>query len=131
MNRDAVGLYRALVTDSRDPENLGRVKVSIPAVTGDRPSEWIYPVVNSGYVVKPTAGDQVWVMFEAGDAENPVWLGKTKVTKTGITKQNKGYATLLDRLEQAEDDIDLLQSQVATLQAQVAALQSGLASHSH
>ena len=118
------GLYRAFVTDSRDPDGIGRIKVTIPAITGDSPSDWIYPVINCGYIVKPTSGDQVWVLFEAGDTENPVWIGKTKVTKTGITDLTKGYATLIQRLEQAEDDIALLQSQVA-------ALQSGLASHTH
>ena len=121
-----MSLYRALVTDSRDPEAQGRVKVTIPAITGTATSEWIYPVVSAGYVVTPSAGEQVWVLFEAGDAENPVWIGKTRVTKTGITKADVGYATIIQRLEQAEVDITLLKSQVTTLQGQMSSALSRL-----
>lgn len=118
------GVYRALVMDSRDPDGVGRVRVTIPAVSGDSITDWIYPVINAGYVVTPKAGEQVWVLFEAGDVDNPVWIGKTVTTKTGINKQNKGYATLIDRVETLEDQVATLQSQVSTLQGQVSSLNS-------
>lgn len=115
------GVYRAVVADSRDPDGLGRLKVRIPALTGAATSEWIYPVIGAGYVVVPKAGEQVWVLFEAGDVENPVWLGKTKVTTTGINKTNVGYATMIQRLEQAETDIATLKSQMTSVLSRLTA----------
>lgn len=107
------GLYRAFVTDSRDPSNLGRIKVSIPAVTGATATEWIYPVVAAGYVVTPRAGEQVWVLFEAGDVENPVWIGKSRVTDTGVNKTTVGYSTLIQRVEQLEAEVVSIKSRLS------------------
>lgn len=109
------GVYRAIVRDNRDPGSLGRLKVSIPAISGDSPTDWIWPVVSGGYIVKPDPGDQVWVLFEAGDEDNPVWLGMTKVTKTGVNDLTKGYATLIQRVEALEDKVITLQGQVSSL----------------
>ena len=53
----------------------------IPAMSGDAITDWIWPVVSSGYVVVPDAGEQVWVTYENGDKDFPVWLGMTKTTE--------------------------------------------------
>lgn len=102
------GVYRAIVRDVRDPASEGRIKVAIPAISGDSPSDWIYPVVNCGYFVTPKAGDQVWVLFEAGDEDNPVWLGATKTSTR--------YKNLVTKVE--------------TLESQMANVLSRLAAHS-
>lgn len=121
-------IYRALVRDSRDPAKKGRIKVSIPQVFGNEVTDWIWPVINSGFLVVPKSGEQVWVAFEGGDRERPTWLGKTAVT--GAYKTEGGPVgrldVLLDRIQQLEDDVE-------QLQADVAALQSGKANvgHSH
>lgn len=90
------GVYRAVVQDVRDPSGRGRIKVTIPSVSGNSPTDWLWPVINCGYSVTPEPGEQVWVMFEAGDEDNPVWIGSTKV--------HPDYHDLVDRvtaLEQA------------------------------
>lgn len=38
------GLYRALVADSNDPDNLGRVKLIVPQVTGETHTDWAWPI---------------------------------------------------------------------------------------
>lgn len=87
-------IYRAVVRDSRDPSGKGRIKVSIPSQTGSAAGDWIWPVVSSGYIVTPKAGDQVWVVYENGDNEMPVWLGATKTTPT--------YDNLINRVKAIE-----------------------------
>lgn len=72
-------IYRAIVADSRDSSNNGRVRVMIPALSGSAVSDWIWPVISAGILAVPEAGDQVWVAFENGDRDVPVWLGATKV----------------------------------------------------
>jgi hypothetical protein len=87
-------IYRAIVRDSRDPSGKGRIKVSIPSQTGTSAGDWIWPVVSSGYIVTPKAGDQVWVAYENGDVEMPVWLGATKARPS--------YDDLIERIEAIE-----------------------------
>jgi hypothetical protein len=38
------GIYRALVIDNDDPEELGRVKLQIPQVLGENVTEWAWPI---------------------------------------------------------------------------------------
>lgn len=71
-------IYRAVVVDNRDPRKSGRIKVNIPHLGGSGATDWIWPVIASGFWVIPDPGDQVWVAFEAGDEEMPVWLGGIK-----------------------------------------------------
>lgn len=105
-------IYRAIVRNTKDPAKKGRIKVVIPSQSGKALSDWIWPVVTSGYIVTPKPGEQVWVLFENGDNEVPVWLGKTDVTKTGITKTNVGYATILQRIEALETKVKALEDWV-------------------
>lgn len=123
------GVYRALVHDVRDPADAGRIKVTIPAISGGAPTDWIWPVVSAGYVVRPKPGDQVYVMFEAGDVDNPVWIGKVAPSAYGVNKTATGYATLIERVEELEDDVTTLQGQVSTLQGQMSTVQSWIAAH--
>lgn len=124
-------IYRALVRDSRDPSKRGRIKVSIPQVSGNQVTDWIWPVINSGYLVVPKAGEQVWVSFEAGDKENPVWLGKAAVT--GSHKTDSGsvgdVSKLLDRVKTLETDVKNLKTEVNNLKSRVSALEAQAHSH--
>lgn len=74
------GKYRGLVIDNIDPEQIGRVLVQVPDVLGEIPSSWAMPCVpaagiQSGCFIVPPIGSQVWIEFEQGDPEYPIWTG--------------------------------------------------------
>ncbi|OPY74164.1 MAG: Phage-related baseplate assembly protein [Syntrophorhabdus sp. PtaU1.Bin002] len=76
------GKYRGLVVDNADPEQLGRLKIKVPSVLGeDVVTGWALPCVpyggdvNQGFLFIPEVGAGVWVEFEEGDLEFPIWVG--------------------------------------------------------
>src|SRR6202162_2334450 len=74
------GKYRGLVIENLDPEQLGRVLVQVPDVLGEIPSSWAMPCVpaagiQAGCFIVPPIGSQVWVEFEQGDPDYPIWTG--------------------------------------------------------
>lgn len=74
------GKYRGIVTDNRDPKNLGRVKAKVPDVLGDVETGWALPCApysgdGSGYYTVPEPGSGVWIEFEGGDVSCPIWSG--------------------------------------------------------
>ena len=74
------GKYRGLVINNIDPEQIGRVLVQVPDVLGVIPSSWAMPCVpaagiQAGCFVVPPIGSQVWVEFEQGDSDYPIWTG--------------------------------------------------------
>lgn len=72
-------LYRGIVADNDDPENLQRLKLIIPQVSGnDSYNYWAFPMgvfygKEYGAQIVPQKGDMVWVQFEGGRPEIPVW----------------------------------------------------------
>jgi hypothetical protein len=73
------GIYRAVVTDDGDPLRLRRLKVQVPAVYGSE-SSWASACVPAGSRRQPKVGSGVWVMFEAGNPDYPVWMGVVVAT---------------------------------------------------
>ncbi len=75
------GKYRGLVSDVADPEGIGRIKATVPAVFGaELDSPWAMPAMpfagpRHGLALIPEVGDGVWVEFEAGDPSRPIWSG--------------------------------------------------------
>ena len=74
------GKYRATVLDNIDPLQIGRLMVQVPDVAGDLPSTWAMPCLpfcgaQSGFFVVPEVGSGVWVEFEQGDVDYPIWVG--------------------------------------------------------
>lgn len=74
------GKYRGLVINNIDPEQIGRVMVQVPDVLGMIPSSWAMPCVpaagiQAGCFVVPPIGSQVWVEFEQGNPDYPIWTG--------------------------------------------------------
>lgn len=71
------GVVGGLVTNRDDPEDLGRVKLLIPAILGvDKESDWAYPIVPfSGTQLIPKVDDPVWVIFKGGDINKPLYAG--------------------------------------------------------
>lgn len=70
------GVYRGLVTNTADPEALGRLKAQVPQLLGQEETDWAWPSQpNIGGVVPLIPGDPVWIIFEGGNTHHPVWLG--------------------------------------------------------
>lgn len=74
------GKYRAKVVDVKDPEQRGRIRVLCPKVLGDYKSSWCEPCIpfayeNGGDFHIPKLNDFVWVEFEEGDCNRPIWVG--------------------------------------------------------
>lgn len=69
------GKFRGTVIDDADPARRGRVRVLVPAVSGAVPTGWAEPCLPPGYRSVPPVGAHVWVEFERGDPEFPIWVG--------------------------------------------------------
>jgi uncharacterized protein involved in type VI secretion and phage assembly len=74
------GKYRGTVVNNVDPMQMGRIQVIVPDVGGVTPSSWAMPCVpvagiQNGIFVLPIIGAGVWVEFEHGDIDFPVWTG--------------------------------------------------------
>jgi hypothetical protein len=74
------GKYRGKVEDNIDPLQKGRLRVSVPAVLGDGNFGWAMPCVpyagpGVGTFALPPSGANVWVEFEAGEPDSPIWTG--------------------------------------------------------
>jgi Type VI secretion system/phage-baseplate injector OB domain len=102
------GKYRGKVEGNIDPLQQGRIQVSVPAVLGDGRLSWAMPCVpfagpQVGFFAVPPVGANIWVEFEAGDTDYPIWAGcfwgsgevpaapalaDTKVIKTGAVTLN-------------------------------------------
>lgn len=80
MSQKFYGKYRGIVSDTMDPLMTGRVKANVPDVLGDRESGWAMPCVpfagsGMGMIVLPSVGAGVWIEFENGDPDYPIWSG--------------------------------------------------------
>ena len=108
---------RAVVHDNRDPQKRGRLRVRIPSKTGNSVTGWIWPVVTGGYLVIPSPGDQVWVPYESGGDDFPVWLGKIESTKSYSQSGTDlgDVSALIQRISDLEADVADLQEAVDTL----------------
>ncbi len=78
--RQFFGKYRGKVENNIDPMQCARVQVSVPAVLGDGRLSWAMPSVpfagpNVGFFAVPPNGANVWVEFEGGDPDYPIWSG--------------------------------------------------------
>jgi uncharacterized protein involved in type VI secretion and phage assembly len=74
------GKFRGIVTDIQDPLLMGRVRAKVPDVMGDEESGWAMPCApfggqSVGFFALPTVGAGVWIEFEHGDPEYPIWVG--------------------------------------------------------
>lgn len=77
------GVYPALVTDLRDPDGQGRVKITLPWAPdsgGERYEVWARLATfmggnNRGSWFIPDVNDEVLVTFEAGDPDRPYVIG--------------------------------------------------------
>lgn len=74
------GKYRGLVIDNVDPMQMGRLMVQVPDVSNVLPSTWAMPCVpfagiQAGFFAVPDIGTGVWIEYEQGDPDYPIWVG--------------------------------------------------------
>ena len=74
------GKYRGLVLNNIDPMQKARILVQVPDVLGLGMSSWAMPCVpiagpQMGTYVVPVIGSGVWIEFEGGNTDYPIWTG--------------------------------------------------------
>lgn len=75
-----MGKYRGIVSDIQDPLMQFRIKATVPDVLGDSESGWALSALpfagsSMGFYALPSVGAGVWIEFEHGDPEYPIWSG--------------------------------------------------------
>jgi len=74
------GKYRGTVMNNIDPMQIGRIQVIVPDVSGILPTSFAMPCLplagkQMGVYMVPQIGSGVWVEFEQGDPDYPIWSG--------------------------------------------------------
>lgn len=74
------GKFRGKVENNIDPEQRGRIQVSVPSVLGSSNLNWALPCTpyagdGVGFFAVPPVGANVWVEFEGGNLDHPIWVG--------------------------------------------------------
>jgi hypothetical protein len=74
------GKYRGTVANNIDPMQQGRIQVSVPTIFSEGQMSWAMPCVpyagsGVGFFALPPNGANVWVEFEGGDPDYPIWSG--------------------------------------------------------
>jgi hypothetical protein len=74
------GKYRGTVFNNVDPLQIGRIQAVVPDISNLVPTSWAMPCLPVGgmqmgvfTVPPPLAG--VWIEFEHGDPDHPIWTG--------------------------------------------------------
>lgn len=80
MSRQYFGKYRGTVINNIDPMQIGRLQVTVTDVTSAIPGSWAMPCFpmtgkQMGMWAIPQIGTGVWVEFEQGDSDHPIWSG--------------------------------------------------------
>jgi uncharacterized protein involved in type VI secretion and phage assembly len=75
-----LGKFRGVVVNSIDPMQIGRVQVMVPDVSNVMLSSWAMPCapvagLQHGMFAVPPPGSNVWIEFEQGDPDYPIWTG--------------------------------------------------------
>ncbi len=117
------GVTIGLVTNNKDPDKLGRVKVKFPWLSEQEESNWarvLSPMAGAGrgFYFLPEVNDEVLVAFEHGQVEFPyvlgaLWNGKDKPPGNNddgknnqrLIKSRSGHVIILDDTEGKEQII--------------------------
>lgn len=124
------GMYDGVVTNTADQQNRGRIQATCPALGIRRPDQvgnlWMTPCLPglgldpttkqiTGNFHPPDVGTTVWIQFEHGDKEFPVYMGgylgankasDTFDTDAGVTALRKGIRTKTGHFLRLSDDPD-------------------------
>jgi hypothetical protein len=111
VERRHFGKFRGLVSNNKDPENLGRIKAKVPGLLGDVETGWALPAFpyggakDQGFFAIPDVQAGVWVEFEGGDLSYPVWTGtwlasgwapESASPDQKVLKTKKGHKIVMD-----------------------------------
>jgi uncharacterized protein involved in type VI secretion and phage assembly len=74
------GKYRGTVVDNVDFMQMGRIQAIVPDVSALAPTSWCMPCLpvaglQTGVFTVPPVGAGVWIEFEQGDPDYPIWSG--------------------------------------------------------
>ena len=74
------GKYRGTVSNNVDPMQMGRIQAIVPDATGAIPTSWALPClpmtgIQAGVFTVPPIGAAVWIEFEQGNTDYPIWTG--------------------------------------------------------
>jgi len=80
MSEQFFGKYRGTVINNIDPMQIGRIQAMVPAVSALLPTSWAMPCLPiagrlQGSYFLPQLGSRVWIEFEGGDPDYPIWTG--------------------------------------------------------
>ena len=103
------GKYRGTVVNNIDPLGMGRIIAAVPEVFGTAVTDWALPAfpfagLNHGLILVPNVGDGVWIEFEQGDPNYPIWTGSwlssdtpiPNLETTRVLATNRGHKILID-----------------------------------
>ena len=126
-NNNLCGIYRGIVVDNEDPMKIGRVKVRVYSIHGindiaDNDLPWAtycspFGSANSGSFIIPEVNNTVYVAFEGGDQQYPLYLGVVYSTgkannytvgNTSGRKRNVRARTLEKPVEAISNDVKVL-----------------------
>jgi uncharacterized protein involved in type VI secretion and phage assembly len=118
----SAGVVVGVVTQTDDPEGLGRVRVRYPALGEDAEGWWARiaaPAAGTsrGLLMMPVAGDEVVLAFEQGDSRRPYVLGSVwngKATPGELVRREGSFSLASDH------DIDMSAAEQVTIAAQQA-----------
>jgi uncharacterized protein involved in type VI secretion and phage assembly len=74
------GKYRGTVVNNIDPMMMGRIQAIVPDVSNVVLTSWAMPClpvagIQTGIYTVPIIGSGVWIEFEKGDPDYPIWTG--------------------------------------------------------
>ena len=80
MSTQYFGKYRGVVINNVDPMQMGRILAQVPDVPEFVPATWAMPCVpcalpEKAGIALPSIGAAVWIEFEQGNPDYPVWTG--------------------------------------------------------
>lgn len=80
MTETYLGKFRGTVINNIDPMMIGRIQAMVPDVSSVALTSWAMPCfpmagIQTGTLGVPPIGAGVWIEFEAGDPDYPIWTG--------------------------------------------------------
>ena len=88
------GKYSAIVKDNQDADELGILQVSVPTIFPADELVAARAALPYGMFFVPEVDTQIWVEFEGGDTEFPIWTGVQHIAGTWAPEAAKNPPTV-------------------------------------